>query len=177
MASTRTAMIGIAGWKNSGKTTLVSRLVRAFTKRGFKIATIKHAHHDLRLGDGTTDSERHAHAGACTVAVVSPTGWEISGQSQDLPVPSLEEIAMRLAPADLVLVEGYKSARIPKIELRRSASKTQQPLAGNDPDVIAIASDHALQECNVPVFALDDIEGIAAFIEKTANLVRHSRPV
>jgi molybdopterin-guanine dinucleotide biosynthesis protein B len=175
VASTRTAMIGIAGWKNSGKTTLVSRLVQAFTKRGFKIATIKHAHHDLRPNDGTTDSERHLQAGACNVAVVTPTGWEISGQSQDLPVPSLEEIAMRLAPADLVLVEGYKSARIPKIELRRSASATDRPLADNDTNVIAIASDLALEDRNVPVFALDDVEGIAAFIEKATNLARQSR--
>jgi len=175
VASSRKAMVGIAGWKNSGKTTLVSRLVQAFTKRGFKIATIKHAHHDLRPSDGTTDSERHTQVGACDVAVISPTGWEISGQSQDLPVPSLEEIAMRLEPADLVLVEGYKSAPIPKIELRRRASATNRPLAGNDPNVIAIASDHVIEDRNVPVFALDDVEGIAAFIEKAIKLVRQSR--
>lgn len=175
MANARAAIIGIAGWKNTGKTTLVSRLVQTFTKRGFKIATIKHAHHDLRLGDGTTDSERHAQAGACTVAVVSPTGWEISGKSQNLPVPSLEEIAMRLAPADLVLVEGFKSARIPKIELRRDASATDRPLAGSDTNVIAIGSDHAIEDRNNPVFALDDVEGIAAFIEEATNLARQSR--
>jgi len=176
VASTHVVMIGIAGWKNSGKTTLLARLVGAFTKRGFKIATIKHAHHELRPGDGMSDSERHAQAGASAVAVVSPTGWEISGQRQKAPVPSLDEIAMRLPPADLVLVEGYRSAPIPKIEVRRRASATGRPLAGDDPNVIAIASDHALEDRNVPVFALDDVEGIAAFIEKTANLARHSRP-
>ena len=80
------------------------------------------------------------------------------------------------APADLILVEGYKSAQIPKIEVRRSASATDRPLAGNDPNMIAIASDQALKAHNMPVFALDDVEGIAAFIEKTTNLARHSRP-
>jgi len=175
VTNTRMAMIGIAGWKNSGKTTLVVRLVEAFTKRGFKIATVKHAHHDLRPGDGTSDSERHAQAGAYAVVIVSPAGWEISGQRQEMPVPSLEEIAARLAPADLVLVEGYKSAQIPKIEVRRRASAIDPPLAGNDPNVIAIASDYALKDRNVPVFALDDVVGIATFIEKTTNLAGHFR--
>lgn len=176
MASPRIAMIGVAGWKNSGKTTLVTRLIEAFTKRGYKIATIKHAHHGLRSSDATTDSERHAQAGACAVALVSATGWEISGQRQEMPVPNLYAITDRLTPADLVLVEGYKSAQIPKIEVRRTASPPDGPLAGNDANVIAIASDHALRDCNVPVFALDDVEGITAFIEKATNLAHHSRP-
>ncbi len=90
-------------------------------------------------------------------------------------MPCLEEIAARLAPADLVLVEGYKSAQIPKIEVRRRAAATDRPLAGNDPNVIAIASDYALNDRNVPVFALDDVAGIATFIEKTTNLASHSR--
>ena len=125
-------MIGIVGWKSSGKTTLIERLIAILTRRGLRIATIKHSHHALRPRDGATDGERHARAGALDVAVIGTEQWELSGQARSPPVPGLQDLAARLGPADLILVEGFKSAPIPKIEVRRqttdaTASRHQRP--------------------------------------------------
>jgi molybdopterin-guanine dinucleotide biosynthesis protein B len=163
-------LIGIVGWKNSGKTTLIEHLVAALTQRGLKVATVKHTHHELRARDGATDGERHAQAGAIQTAVIAPSQWELAGELQRTPAPALDDIAQQLGPADIVLVEGFKSAAIPKIEVRRLASRTHDPLPAGDPRVIAIAADHAVEAATVPVFALDDIEAIAAFIVASTGL-------
>ncbi len=163
-------LIGIVGWKNSGKTTLMERLIAALAGRGFKIATVKHTHHELRARDGTTDSERHAHAGAIQTAVIAPSQWELAGELRSAPAPALQELAQRLGPADLVLVEGFKSAAVPKIEVRRQATAMRDPLAVSDPHIIAIAADQAVEGATVPVFSLDDVEGIAAFVLKATGL-------
>jgi molybdopterin-guanine dinucleotide biosynthesis protein B len=163
-------LIGIVGWKNSGKTTLVEGLVAVLTRRGLRIATIKHTHHELRAHDGATDGERHTRAGAVNVAVVAPAQWELGGERQSGPAPALEELAKLLGPADLVLVEGFKSADISKIEVRRLASQTRDPLAASDTRVIAIAADHEVDAGAIPAFALDDIDAIADFIVGGAGL-------
>lgn len=163
-------LIGIAGWKGSGKTALVERLIAELSRRGLKVATIKHTHHALRAHDGATDGERHARAGAVNVAVVAPAQWELAGERQSGAVPTLEELAERLGPADLILVEGFKRAPIPKIEVRRLATRTREALAAGDPSVIAIAADHGVEASVLPAFGLDDIEAIAAFIVETTGL-------
>jgi len=165
-------LIGIVGWKSSGKTTLIERLVTALTREGLRIGTLKHTHHELRAHDGATDGERHARAGAVQTAVLSPSEWELAGELMPEPVPALEEAVRRLGPADLVLVEGFKSAPISKIEVRRDATATHEPLAPGDPNVIAIAADHPIAGAAVPVFALDDIAAIAAFVLDAAGLPR-----
>ena len=157
-------VIGVAGWKNSGKTTLVTRLVAELTRRGFRIATVKHAHHDFQIDDAETDSARHRRAGAVQVAVVSARRWAVVRELGDEPEPSLEEIIARLDPCDLVIVEGYKAAPIPKIETRRRAAVRETPLADTDPNVIAVAADHACEAAGRPVLALDDVAGIADFV-------------
>lgn len=175
MASVRAPLIGIVGWKGSGKTTLIERLVRELTARGLVIATVKHAHHGLRTHDGATDGERHARAGARTVAVLAPHEWEIAGERQSSEPPSLDEVAQRLGAADLILVEGFKSAAIPKIEVRQQSS--ERPLSESDAHVIAIAADHPIAACALPVFSRNDIAGLAAFIEAHASHLRQlSRP-
>jgi molybdenum cofactor guanylyltransferase/molybdopterin-guanine dinucleotide biosynthesis protein MobB len=156
-------ILGIVGWKGSGKTTLIERLVAILTQRGLKIATLKHSHHPLRPHDGATDGERHARAGASAVGVLAPEEWEISGKRQSSPPPDLKEAAARLEPADLILVEGFKSAAIPKIEVRREG-ETESPLAAHDPYVIAVATDQPADAGKLPVFKRDDAAGIAAFI-------------
>lgn len=160
-------IIGIAGWKKSGKTTLTVRLVEEFARRGLKVATVKHAHHAFVIDDDDTDSARHRRAGARQVAVVSAARWAIVTELDGAPEPNFEEVIAALEPADLVIVEGYKSAPIPKIEARRLASFTRRPLAADDPNVIAIAADHAVDGNGLPVFALDDIGAIADFVDKT----------
>jgi molybdopterin-guanine dinucleotide biosynthesis protein B len=163
-------VIGVAGWKNSGKTTLVTRLIAELTRRGFRVATVKHAHHDFQIDDAETDSARHRRAGAAQVAVASARRWAVVCELQDAPEPSLEEMIGRLDPCDLVIVEGYKAAPIPKIEARRRASVRTAPLVEQDPNVVAIAADHACDGAGRPVFALDDTVGIADFIVKALDL-------
>ena len=158
-------LIGIAGWKNSGKTTLVTKLVAELTRRGLSVATIKHAHHAFQIDDGETDSARHRRAGASQVAIVSPTRWALVRELNGAPEPKLEEIIAGLAPCDLIIVEGYKRAPIPKIEVRRSASLDKRALFGGDRQVIAIAADHAIPGVALPVFSLDDIGAMADFIQ------------
>lgn len=159
-------VIGIAGWKNSGKTTLVERLVAELVRRDWRVATVKHAHHEARIDDGATDSARHRRAGASEVALVTGARWAIVHELRDEDEPTLDEVIARLSPADLVIVEGYKREPIPKIEVRRAEQSSKESLAAGDPNVIAIAADHAVAETNLPVFALDDITGIADFIAK-----------
>jgi molybdopterin-guanine dinucleotide biosynthesis protein B len=157
-------VVGVAGWKKSGKTTLVEHLIGEFSRRGYKVATIKHAHHSFQIDDGETDSARHRRAGAAQVAIVSGKRWALVRELGNEPEPGLDEIISCLGPCDLILVEGYKAAPIPKIEVRRSASLRQETLADKDGNVIAIAADHAVDGGGLPTFLLDDVEGIADFI-------------
>jgi len=160
-------LIGIAGWKKSGKTTLTVRLIEEFSRRGFKVASVKHAHHGFQIDNAETDSARHRQAGAGEVAVVSGKRWAVMHELKDEPEPDFEEIISWLSPADLIIVEGYKTAPIPKIEARRTASVTKKPLLDDDPLVIAIAADHDVEGAQVPVFSLDDIAEIADHITAT----------
>ncbi len=163
-------VIGIAGWKKSGKTTLAERLIAEFTRRGLKVASVKHAHHDFQIDDAETDSARHRRAGASQVAVVSAKRWALIAELQGAPEPDLAQIIAWLKPCDLVIVEGYKSSPIPKIEARRSAALGTEPLADKDLSVIAIAADHAAHGHGRPVFALDDVAGIADFVAGSIGL-------
>jgi molybdopterin-guanine dinucleotide biosynthesis protein B len=171
------AVIGIAGWKNSGKTTLVTRLVAELTARGFRVATVKHAHHDFQIDDAETDSARHRRAGAAQVAVVSRRRWALVRELGNDPEPSLEETIARLAPCDIVVVEGYKRAPIRKIETRRRAAARATPLAESDPNVIAVASDYPCEAAGRPVLALDDAAAIADFIIEKLGLTPASRGI
>lgn len=164
MSTATPPVIGIAGWKNSGKTTLAERLIAEFTRRGLAVASVKHAHHAFRIDDEQTDSARHRRAGAQQVAIVAGSRWALVRELRDEPEPDLGAILAKLDPCDLVLVEGYKSAAIPKIEARRAETISSEPLAPNDPHVIAIAADHAVEGASVPVFGLDDIAGLATFV-------------
>ncbi len=165
-----TPILGIAGWKKSGKTTLTVRLVEEFTRRGFRVATIKHAHHTFQIDDADTDSARHRRAGARQVAVVSRERYAIVTELREEPEPDFADVVAHLAPADLIIVEGYKSAPIAKIEARRAASQTRSPLALDDALVFAIASDHPTDAQGLPVFALDDIGGLADLVEAHLQL-------
>ena len=162
-----TPVIGIAGWKNSGKTTLTCRLVAEFTRRGLRVATIKHAHHAFTIDDGATDSARHRRAGAGQIAIVSSARFAVITELAAQPEPSLAEVIARLSPCDLIVVEGYKRASLPKIEARRAAQLDKRSLAADDPWVVAIAADHAVADATLPTFGLDDISGLVDFIVTT----------
>ena len=157
-------ILGIAGWKNSGKTTLTERLIAELTQRGLRVSAVKHAHHSFDVDHPGTDSARHRAAGAREIAVVSTVRYAHIRELEGAAEPSLDEILASFGPCDLVLVEGYKRVAIPKIEVRRKDSKSHEPLAGSDENVIAIASDCAAKHSGIPSFDLDDIARIADFV-------------
>jgi molybdopterin-guanine dinucleotide biosynthesis protein MobB len=156
-------LYGVTGWKNSGKTVLVERLVADLTARGLTVSTVKHAHHGFDVDHPGKDSHRHRTAGAAQVLVASRHRWALMTELRDAREQPLDALLARLDPVDLVLVEGYKRDRHPKIEARRAAT-AQNLIAEGDPSIEAVASDAPLPGLAVPVFALDDAPGIAAFI-------------
>lgn len=162
-------LYGVTGWKNSGKTTLVERLVGEITGRGLTVSTVKHAHHAFDVDQPGKDSHRHRAAGAAQVLVASRRRWALMTELRGAPEPPLEALLAELAPVDLVLVEGYKRDRHPKIEARRAAT-AQDLIAEGDPSIEAVAADAPLPGLAVPVFDLDDVPGIAAFILRRVGL-------
>ncbi|MCA0046162.1 molybdopterin-guanine dinucleotide biosynthesis protein B [Mesorhizobium sp. B283B1A] len=164
-------VFGITGWKNSGKTTLTEKLVAEFVRRGWKVSTVKHAHHDFDIDKPGADSFRHRQAGATEVAIVSGNRWALMHELRGEDEPPLDGILSRLAPCDIVLVEGYKRESHRKIETRRLEAKDRTPLSASDPNIVAVAADFAIADKNLPVFALDDVKSIADFIERTTGLV------
>lgn len=165
-------VFGITGWKNSGKTTLTERLVTELSRRGWKVSTVKHAHHDFDIDKEGTDSFRHRQAGASEVAIVSGRRWALMHELRGEDEPTLDAVLTRLAPCDLVLVEGYKRESHRKIETRRTGAKDTAPLSTDDPTIMAIAADHAVPDSALPVFDLDDVAAIADFIETATGLAR-----
>lgn len=163
-------IFGITGWKNSGKTTLTERLVTELTARGWRVSTVKHAHHDFDIDKPGADSFRHRMAGASEVAIVSGKRWALMHELRTEGEPSLGAILERLAPCDIILIEGYKREDHPKIEVRRLDAGDRAPLANQDPSIVAIAADHAIPEGALPVFSLDDVSPIADFIEQRTGL-------
>ena len=158
-------VIGVAGFKNAGKTTLVERLVTELKARGRRVSTVKHAHHSFDIDHEGRDSFRHRQAGASEVAVVSRHRWAIIHELIEEAEPPLADILAKLAPCDLVIVEGYKRDSHDKIEVR-NIGLDHPKLAGGDPTIIAIAANGQVQGAPVPVFDRDDVSALASFIEK-----------
>ena len=165
-------IFGITGWKNSGKTTLTEGLVSELARRGWRVSTVKHAHHDFDIDVPGTDSFRHRTAGATEVAIVSGRRWALMHELRNEAEPPLDAVLERLSPCDLVLVEGYKREGHKKIEARRTEAKSREPLAASDPNIVAIAADHPVEDAGVPQFDLDDVPAIADFIEAIVGLRR-----
>jgi len=155
---------GIVGRKNAGKTHLVERLVRAATRRGLAISTVKHAHHAFDIDQPGKDSHRHREAGAREVIVSSTLRYALVHEHRGAPEPSLAELLTRLSPCDLVLVEGFKAGDHPKLEVYRSACG-QRPLSSADAAVEAIVADESpAVETSLLRLPLDDTDAVLDFI-------------
>lgn len=153
---------GVTGWKNAGKTGLVERLVAEFSARGLAVSTLKHAHHAFDVDQPGKDSHRHRSAGAREVLLASGRRWALMHELGGEAEPTLDELLARMSPVDLILVEGWKRDRHPKVEAYRQA--TGNPLiAPDDPTIRAVASDVPLA-LDRPVLPLDDSRAIADFI-------------
>jgi molybdopterin-guanine dinucleotide biosynthesis adapter protein len=164
-------VIGVCGFKNAGKTTLVEKLVRALSERGYRVSTIKHAHHSFDIDHEGRDSFRHRKAGASEVAVVSAARWALIHESRDDAEPSLDTILAKMAPCDLVIVEGYKRDAHEKIEVR-NLELDHPKLAGDDPTIVAIAANGSVADASVPVFSRDDVTSLATFLVTHLELER-----
>ncbi len=155
-------IFGVTGWKNSGKTGLMERLVTEFTTRGLTVSTVKHAHHTFDVDHPGKDSFRHRAAGASQVLLTSANRWALMSELRGAPEPPLSDLLAQLDRVDLVLIEGFKREGHRKIEAHRAATG-QGLLAENDPTIRAVASD-SRPETDRPVLHLDDTTGIADLI-------------
>ncbi len=161
---------GVVGWKNSGKTGLMERLVAEFTARGLTVSTLKHTHHQVDLEVPGTDTHRHRTAGAQEVVLASTSRIAQLHELRGDPEPDIATLISRLHPCDLVLIEGFKSAPHPKVEASRI--ETGQPLfATDDATVRAVAANHTPSNVSVPVIELDDTKAIADFIARDVGLM------
>lgn len=164
------SVIGVTGWKNSGKTTLVVALVAALRGRGLRVATLKHASHSFDIDHEGRDSYRHRDAGACEVIVSSPKRWAQIREVEDGGAEAtFGELLGRLSSdPDIVVVEGFKNGPQPKICVHRAGA--ERPFAAGDfANAIAVVTDDAdIDSGHLPVFVPDDPDALVDFIiEKT----------
>jgi molybdopterin-guanine dinucleotide biosynthesis protein B len=156
-------VLGIVGWSGSGKTVLIAKLIPLLMQRGLKVATLKHAHHGFEVDQPGKDSYEHRKAGASEVIVSSARRWvqmhELAGEAE----ATLAELLRRVSPCDLVLVEGFKTQRHPKVEVFRKALG-MTPLHLRDERIVAVAADQVFPGARIPVVSLDDIGAIAELV-------------
>jgi molybdopterin-guanine dinucleotide biosynthesis protein B len=157
--------LGIVGSSGSGKTTLLTALIAIFTARGLAVSSVKHAHHDLTFDRPGKDSFLHAQAGAQEVILAADNGFALFSQAKQIGLARLLE---RLAPVDLVLVEGFKGYDLPRLEVYR-------PALGKPPlwpavEMLAVASDEALPGCTVPVLDVAAPLAVADFLMTALGL-------
>jgi molybdopterin-guanine dinucleotide biosynthesis adapter protein len=155
-----TRVLGLVGWSGCGKTTLLTRLIPELVGRGLKIATLKHAHHSFDTDVPGKDSYEHRKAGASEVIVSSPRRWAQVHEIGEGAEATLAQLLRRVSRCDLVLVEGYKNERHPKMEVFRQ-TLGRQALHPHDERVVAVASDCSFPQARVPVVDLNDIRAVA----------------
>jgi len=153
-------IIGLAGWSGSGKTTLLTKVLPRLIARGKRVSTLKHAHHAFDVDRPGKDSFEHRSAGATEVLVVSANRWALMHELRGQPEPGLHALLGKLSEVDLVLIEGFKRQKFPKLEIHRV--ENGKPLLHPDDDwIVAVASDSPLPQATVPVIDLNDVEKIA----------------
>ncbi len=162
-------VFGVTGWKNSGKTGLMVRLLTEFRARHRTVSTLKHAHHSFDVDQEGTDSRRHREAGAYQVLLSSERRWALMTELGPLGEPTLEALLGKMTPVDLVLIEGWKHGRHPKIEAWR-AETGQELIAPGDATIRAVAAKGDPGIRDRPVFDLDDTAAIADFITDEVDL-------
>jgi molybdopterin-guanine dinucleotide biosynthesis adapter protein len=160
-------IIGITGWSGSGKTTLILKLIPRLKARGLRVSTLKHAHHMFDVDTPGKDSYEHRAAGAQEVLIASGNRFALMHELRGAKEPPLQELLGKLTPVDLVLVEGYKHATHPKLEVSRHANG-KPLLYPTIPNVLALISDHRPADCPVRHLGLDDLDEIIAAIDMHA---------
>ena len=162
-------VFGLVGWSGSGKTTLLVRLIPELAQRGVSVSTMKHTHHNFDIDQKGKDSYEHRMAGATEVMLTSGKRWALQRELRDAPEPDMDELIARMAPVDLILIEGFKRHRHPKMEVFRP-SVGKALIASEDETVVAVASDGPVDAVKVPVLDMDDVAAVADFIIEFCQL-------
>jgi molybdopterin-guanine dinucleotide biosynthesis protein B len=156
-------IIGLAGWSGSGKTTLLAKIIPRLVARGLTVSTVKHAHHGFDVDKPGKDSHTHRMAGATEVMVASGRRWALMHELREQPEPTIYDLLCKLSPVDLVLIEGFKTARHARIEVyRREVGKP--PFHPENPNVAGIVSDTPFPDAGRPVVDIDDVEGVVELV-------------
>jgi molybdopterin-guanine dinucleotide biosynthesis adapter protein len=161
-------IIGLAGWSGAGKTTLLAKVLPRIVARGLTVSTLKHAHHSFDLDQPGKDSHTHRMAGATEVLIASVNRYALMHELRGAAEPSLHELLEKLSPVDLVVIEGFKTARYPKLEVFR-AEVGKPPLHPDDPFVVGIASDTPFPASGRPVVAIEDIDAVVGLMLERAE--------
>jgi molybdopterin-guanine dinucleotide biosynthesis protein B len=168
--TTNMRIIGLAGWSGAGKTTLLKRVIPRIVGRGLSVSTVKHAHHGFDVDHPGKDSHVHRTAGASEVLVSSAVRFALMHELRGEAEPTLPQLLAKLSPVDIVIVEGYKRERHPKLEIYREI--LGKPfIHPEDPDIVAIASDRPLPDAPLPSVLLEDVQAIVDI------LLTHAAPV
>lgn len=174
---TKPVRLGITGWKNSGKTTLLAALAKELIARGYVVSTVKHAHHTFDIDHEGTDSYKHRQSGAQQTALVSSKRWAIMRETPQGNEPDLNSVIIKLDPCDLVLIEGYKLESHPKIEAVNPKGSDRDPLYLTDNTVIALVCRSEVAQCTLPQFDAsteNHIAELADFVETHFMLAKAS---
>lgn len=173
-------VLGLVGWSGSGKTTLLTALLPIFRARGLSVSTVKHAHHGFDMDHPGKDSYRHRAAGAAEVLVMGGSRWALLHEMAG-PPPPFESLLERLAPVDLVLIEGFKSHPYPKLEVYRPALG-KPPIWPEQSGILAVATDGEAPGAPMTL-PLDDPSAVAdwalhllAKLEDYAAVLEPGRP-
>ena len=155
-----TKVVGIVGWKDVGKTFFVTEIINLLVKKGYKVGTIKHAHHDFDIDKPGTDSFKHRKSGASEVIISSSKRWAKIIENNNKTEKKLNELLREFIDVDLVIVEGFKNENHPKIEIIGQNSK----IVNNEiKNVVAIVADQKTKS-NIPLFMRNDVESLTEFI-------------
>jgi molybdopterin-guanine dinucleotide biosynthesis protein B len=167
---TNIPVISVVAKSNSGKTTLLEKVIRELKQRGIRLAIIKHDAHSFEIDHPGKDTWRHAQAGADIVAISSPEKVAIiEKREREL---TLDEVIKRISGVDVIITEGYKREHKPKIEVFRSAA--HHDLLCRPEELLAIASD-IKWDLGVPCYDINDFMGIADEIENYMNSYKRSK--
>ncbi len=171
-------VIGFCGFSGSGKTTLVEQLIAHLKLHGERVSVVKHAHHAFDIDHEGKDSWRHRHAGAFEVVIASDRRLAKIREFETRADPSVHDLIAELDDCDWVLVEGFKRAALPKIEIWRAA--TGQPAQyPQDRHIVAVCTDSAAQlpEATVlPVLDLNDAEAVTTFLLASGERFAYVKP-
>jgi molybdopterin-guanine dinucleotide biosynthesis protein B len=164
-------ILGFAGWSGSGKTTLLAKIIPRLVARGLTVSTVKHAHHGFDVDTPGKDSHVHRTAGATEVMVASSSRWALMHELRDRGELSIYDLLQKMSPVDLVLIEGFKSARHARIEVFRE-SVGKPPFHPENPHVAGIVSDTPFPDAGLPVVHIDDIDGVVALVLAKAESLK-----